>query len=297
MSLCKIKSIQKIEPEARYDLEIEDNHNFYANGILVHNCRMVAKSDGLWSRQGKPIVSCPHISDGLKPLFDKFPDLVIDGELYNHSLADDFNEIMSLAKQLKPTQKDLEASAKMVQYHVYDCYDPDHNDYGFFERSFNLCEKLQDTVPRNNIIVVVPTTCANSQSKLDELYGQYLENGYEGQIVRIDGTPYENKRTKNLLKRKEFQDAEFEISNIIEGEGNRAGGAGAIVFKMDNGHTFKAGIKGDIAYFKTLLTNASDYIGCQAKVKFFNWTPPDDLGISRPRFATTIQIYQGKRDD
>lgn len=34
----KIKNIEVIEEETVYDLEIKDNHNFFANGILVHNC-------------------------------------------------------------------------------------------------------------------------------------------------------------------------------------------------------------------------------------------------------------------
>lgn len=34
----KIKSIKKIKKENVYDLEIESNHNFFANGICVHNC-------------------------------------------------------------------------------------------------------------------------------------------------------------------------------------------------------------------------------------------------------------------
>lgn len=37
----KIKLIKKIENcGKKYDLEIEGNHNFFANGILVHNCSM-----------------------------------------------------------------------------------------------------------------------------------------------------------------------------------------------------------------------------------------------------------------
>ena len=43
---------------------------------------------------------------------------------------------------------------------------------------------------------------------------------------RISASAYENKRTKQLLKRKEFQDAEFKIVEIVEGIGNRAGMAG-----------------------------------------------------------------------
>ena len=33
-----IKSIKRSKPEDVYDLKVEKNHNFYANGVLVHNC-------------------------------------------------------------------------------------------------------------------------------------------------------------------------------------------------------------------------------------------------------------------
>ena len=56
--------------------------------------------------------------------------------------------------------------------------------------------------------------------ELDEYYDTYMEFGYEGQIVRVNG-PYENKRSKLLLKRKDFSDAEYLVIDINEGDGNR----------------------------------------------------------------------------
>jgi len=41
MKIAKIKSIKKISKiSKKYDLSIEDNHNYFASGILVHNCSM-----------------------------------------------------------------------------------------------------------------------------------------------------------------------------------------------------------------------------------------------------------------
>ena len=41
MKLCKIKSIKKIKNKSKkYDLRIADNHNYFANNILVHNCSL-----------------------------------------------------------------------------------------------------------------------------------------------------------------------------------------------------------------------------------------------------------------
>jgi hypothetical protein len=67
---------------------------------------------------------------------------------------------------------------------------------------------------------------------LDTWYEQWLEKGYEGQIIRIDG-PYEQKRTKLLLKRKEFVDSEFVVLDILEGVGNASGGAKVAWLQLD----------------------------------------------------------------
>ena len=45
MQEIKIKSIKKIKaPSLRYELEIADNHNFFCNNILKHNCKMEGQS-------------------------------------------------------------------------------------------------------------------------------------------------------------------------------------------------------------------------------------------------------------
>ena len=45
MQEIKIKSIKKIKtPSLRYELEITDNHNFFCNNILKHNCKMEGQS-------------------------------------------------------------------------------------------------------------------------------------------------------------------------------------------------------------------------------------------------------------
>ena len=58
--------------------------------------RCIANKSGLWTRANKPITSCPHIWEEIKPIFDKHPEFTFDGELYNHELKDDFNKITSL---------------------------------------------------------------------------------------------------------------------------------------------------------------------------------------------------------
>ena len=41
MKVCKIKKIRKIKNNSKkYDIQVKNNHNFFADNILVHNCTM-----------------------------------------------------------------------------------------------------------------------------------------------------------------------------------------------------------------------------------------------------------------
>ena len=46
---------------------------------------------------------------------------------------------------------------------------------------------------------------------IDKYHDAFLADGYEGSILRLDLGPYENKRSKQLLKKKDFIDEEFKI--------------------------------------------------------------------------------------
>jgi DNA ligase-1 len=233
--------------------------------------RSVSRADGMWSRGGKPISAAPHIFEVLKPLFDKYPGLVIDGELYNHELCDLLNQLLSLVKKQKPSSSELTESKKIVRYYVYDAAGlPGLNeDAGFGKRHEVLSKIINDL--GSEYIVFVDTEKVISEKQLDALYKQYLAEGYEGQMVRLDA-PYQNKRTSDLLKRKEFQDAEFPIVQIVEGIGNRSGMAGAVECRLPDGQTFRANIKGDRAFLRDLLRDKLDYTGKSATVKFFDYT-------------------------
>ena len=241
--------------------------------------RCIAKKDGLWSRKGKPFVAVPHIMQVLQGFFKDYPDAVLDGELYNHDLRSDFNKICSVVKKMKPDAADLTVSAGLIQYHIYDIWTPDS--HGFDVRTVMLRNLIISKEP----IVLVPTSLASSETELDQMYGVYLGFGYEGQIVRNQTGVYENKRSNNLLKRKEFKDGEFKILAVEEGLGNWAGVAKKVVLELPDGREFGAGIKGNREDALILLNDRDKYIGKMATVRYFTETPD---GI--PRFPVVYNM-------
>ncbi len=238
--------------------------------------RCIVTKDGMFSRNGKPILSAPHIKESLQSIFDENPDLILDGELYADKFANDFNKIVSLVKKTKPTDADLVESKKNIDYHIYDLPSVDDT---FRVRYSTLCSLR---LPKQ--CIVVKTHIVKSEDILMERYGEYVEAGYEGQMLRLD-SKYENKRSKSLLKHKSFIDEEYQILDIVEGEGNRSGTAGYMVFNTREGKTFKSNVKGTWDETAEMLRNKKELIGKQATIKYFNLTPD---GI--PRFPFVINI-------
>lgn len=244
--------------------------------------RCIAKRDGLWTRAGKPIVSVPHIFESLQPLFMQQPDLVLDGELYNHELKHDFNEIISLTRKTKPTEDDLVQSKEYIQYHVYDI--PSSKDV--YEHRL---EELRKTCGQVDYVHVVRTVICQKEG-VNNLHDCFLEEGYEGSIIRLN-KPYEQKRSKSLLKYKVFDDEEFTIVRIEEGQGNWAGFAKRVIFKNDGGKEVGGGIAGTQGFCKELLDTAEQYIGGQVTIQYCGRTP-DNV----PRFPVAKAFYKTKRD-
>lgn len=243
--------------------------------------RCIAKFDGLFTREGKPIPGADHIASMLAMLFRDMPDLILDGELYNHDLKDDFNTIVGLVRRAAPDEDQAQRARDLIQYHVYDL--PSHP--GVFSDRSRVLAGLLDNSVFKPCIKVVPTFTADSKAGADDLHGWCLTQGYEGSMFRLD-KPYEQKRSKTLLKRKEFIDEEFEVVRIEEGQGNWSGVAKRAVCRLKDGREFGAGIKGDKKRAAALLHEVHKV----ATIKFFAYTPD---GI--PRFPVAIKFHGNER--
>jgi DNA ligase-1 len=236
----------------------------------------------MFSRNGKPIISAPHILESLSEVFDNYPELILDGELYADKFANDFNKIVSLVKKTKPTDADLKESKKNIQYWIYDI--PSEH-YNFGERCYRLDVLFDNYLNKfEKHCVLVETDTCNNEDEVMELYGEYVDKGFEGQMLRLD-KKYENKRSKSLMKHKSFVDEEYTILDIVEGEGNRTGTAGYFVFETENGDRFKSNVKGTWEETAEMLKNKKKLIGKEATIKYFNLTP---AGI--PRFPYVVNI-------
>jgi DNA ligase-1 len=253
--------------------------------------RALVTKDGAFTRDYQTHYNVDHILKALAPIFQEFPGVVFDGELYNHDLKDDFNKITSIVRKQNVDEEKRAEAAKLIQYHVYDVAGSYAVEY-FSARNLFLFKTIfgERTMPS---IVPVVTHKALDQAELDGHYGAYLEQGYEGQMVRLD-QPYEvDKRSKTLLKRKEFITAEFPLARIEEGQGNWAGYAKRVVFTLPDGRECGAGIRGTQSRAAELLKEWPNWSD-KRQVTIRHFTPTPD---GMPRFPVAVDFHPHGRLD
>jgi len=242
--------------------------------------RMTEHIDEAISRTGNPIMTAGHIVKELKDFFIKFPDVRLDGELYNHEFKEDFNSLMSIARQDKPSAEDLKIASEKLQFHVYDCYHYNNVTMPAIERKRWLKQNLTESA----VVKVVSYTIVKNQFELDLVKEKNLIDGYEGTITRSPDSVYENKRSRHLLKHKDFITEEFKVQDIVVGKGNRSGIAGTIEVMVGN-VLVGCGIRGSYEFCEKLLRNKEQYIDKLATIRHFGITPDGSL-----RFPVCIDI-------
>ena len=272
-----------------------DGTTYYVQPKL-DGIRCIARADGLWTRTGEGIVAVPHIFDALQPLFEDYPDAVIDGELYNHKFHDDFNAISSLVRKKTLTKEQLAETFEKMQYHIYDGGLDEDLELPFAVRFEFLEDYLTNELGvysfKPQCLFPVDTYAVADKEELDSLYAEFMEGGYEGQIIRRnDG--YQNTRSWSLVKRKEFDTAEFKLDRIEEGKGTWSGLAKKAFILLEDGREQGCGIKGNRDFAKKLLEEADEYAGGDVTVRFFGRTPDE----GKLRFPVGIDFNKGARRD
>ena len=237
-----------------------------------------------YSRTGKPWLNIDHILQDLKPSFDLNQDMILDGELYNHDLRDDFEKIISLVRKQKPTAADRAESKQLVQFHCYD----------YANGSENYSTRMNNLVTSDfysYYVKYVPTYLVNKHEEaLDLHHNAFLPDGYEGSILRLDG-PYQCKRSYNLQKFKDFHDAEATIVGYEAGKGKREGTLGKFFMMDDEGVRFGCPPGKGFTYkdLADIQNNIHDYIGETATFTYFERTK---AGSYRHPFYKCIRNYE-----
>jgi DNA ligase-1 len=240
---------------------------------------MSEKLDGvraIWDHANKKLMSRSLIEIHAPKWFTKdFPDMALDGELWiDRGL---FNKVNGISRKHVP----IDAEWSLVKYCVFDVM----NESLDYETRMNQCileiEKLHSEGLAKHL-VVVQTRTLNTLNDLQEFKTEVLSQGAEGLMIRNPKSMYEKKRSKELLKYKEFKDAEAEVLRYEGGKNRNEGLVGALVVRdLLSNKVFEIG------------TGLTDHdrrnpppVGSIIKYKYF-----EDTDVSR-RFTSFIGLRE-----
>ncbi len=238
-----------------------------------------------YSRTGKEFKNVNHITNALKPFFFKNPDVTLDGELYNHELKRDFEKIISLVRKQKPTADDRLEAKQLVQFHCYDYVSaPVYDSYK------TRMQQLVTSDIYDAQIKYVPAKLVDSYNYARDIHATFLSEGYEGSIIRLDGL-YKHGRSYDLMKFKDFSDAEATIVGYELGKGKRTGTVGKFLMMDDEGVEFGCPPGKGYSYkdLANMLLNINDYIGQRATFTYFQRT---QAGSYRHPLFKCIRNYE-----
>ena len=235
-----------------------------------------------YSRTGKEWKNIDHILEQLKPFFAKYPDVILDGELYNHDLRDNFEKIISLVRKTKPTDEDRLEASKKTQFHCYDIID---EKLPFDQRNHFINQSL---MLLGNSIYIVDTDMVFREDDARVYHARNLDKGYEGSIVRTNDT-YQCKRSHNLRKFKDFQDSEAKIVDWVEGKGKRIGTIGKFVAVDVDGNEFGMPVMDKFEYLQNNFKEMQGWVG---KIATFTYFERTKAGSYRHPLFKAIRDYE-----
>lgn len=192
--------------------------------------------------------------------------MCLDGELYVHDTQFVFEQYGVLRKQKCVSSQDSE-NLNLIKYHVYDTIDT--------EQPFSERVKQLETLAGRANIEIVPTFVCTSKEDIDTYHAKFIEEGYEGSMIRNAHGRYVCKyRSYDLLKKKDFDDNEFKIVDFTSEKDTSGSNQPLIVWICETleGRRFSVQSKGTKAERQKLYKTATEYIGHMLWVQHFGLT-------------------------
>ena len=234
------------------------------------------------TRQGKEYKGLDHIIENLHTL--GLENYFVDGELIyknKEGLSDSeaFQKGTGIAMRKDNDKSDL----KLVIFDVFPLEEfwSGKSKESYSKRKQALLE-IENNIRLLNVLENVEAVqmCyeGTDQSEIWKWLDYAEENDWEGIMLNLD-TPYECKRTKNLIKVKKFMSCDIKCTGVEEGSGRNKGTLGALVCdykgnKVNVGSGFSDGDR------KRIWQHPEDVIGKIITVKYKEETKNKDGGLS-----------------
>ena len=305
--LVKISAIEELtDTFDRYDLEIENVSNFFADNVLVHNCRMLTildienKTVTQYSRDGRQNDRFEIIATSLTKLLPKLKQsIVLDGEMVSRSFQ-------TLMKQVNRKEDVDTSDAKLALFDIIPL-----NDFIAGECKLTQTQRhevLTGFMPLlaehcGDRVYVIPKMAVNldtpeGQKQFKEFNNETIAAGFEGVMLKNPQAPYKTKRTDDWLKLKPFITVDVEVVGVESGKAdskfkNTLGGL--VCRGTDQGKLIEVTVGGGFSeeLRDEIWKNQDKVIGRIVEVKGDVLTKSQDSDSWSLRFP----VFVGFRDD
>ena len=247
----------------------EDRQKYISEPFYVQpkldGVRLLVSKDGGISRTGKIIPGTEILGEGLEE------GQYVDGEAFDPNL--NFEELTSTFK----------TAPLKLKFYVFDFFDLKKCPMTFEER-WDVVKSLS-----NPHYEYVETFSVKKHTDMNGFHKMFMQQGYEGTMIRDKDSMYEvGQRSNYLLKHKDFQTEEYEITGAKTGHGRDAD-AVVWVCKTQDGQQFNVRPEGTIIQREEDYKNHKKYIGKMLTVRFQNLTA---IGVPRFPVGVVIRDYE-----
>ncbi len=247
----------------------------------LNGTRAAFIGDRIMTRQGKEYIGLDHIINDLIGM--GLSDMFLDGELlYKNEEGLSDSEAFQKGTGIAMSKDKDKSQLKLVVFDIFPLEEfwtgKSKDTYEKRSKGLNLLSLYIDDHGIQNVEVVPRFYSGTNHTEIWRWLDIAEEEDYEGIMINLD-TPYECKRTKNLIKVKKFHSADLLCTGIEEGSGRNKGTLGALVCDY-KGFPVNVGSGFTDEQRKYYWQNPDEVVGHIISVKYKEETKNKDGGIS-----------------
>ena len=299
-----------------FGVQLAHPYHKYADSVTGKMFCLTQKLDGhrsvfiykdgqgqFFTRKGLPISGLEEQAKEATEVIKTYGrDMVLDGELLLFN-RDDL-PTKDLFRATSRVLRSETANKTGILFNVFDAlptfeFEQGKSTQTFLERKHGLENALESALNASendikHIKLVHNLYVGNDIAMIKELQDKYVKpNDWEGLMLNIADGYYQTKRTKDLLKIKEFFDADVVVKDVFEGEGKLKGTLGGIIVDY-KGYDVRVGTGFDDASRNYYWNNQDEIIGKVTTVQYFEETNNQNDDSISLRFPVFITVRQDK---
>ena len=304
---CDKRTVNKVIPNLIFEwkvqlrspqdkLKLKNGEKFFLSQKL-NGIRCSYKDGKLMSRQGKEFVGLNHILKDIDDL--NLENYFIDGELIRNNIDNiDDNENFRLTASIVNSDAVEKPEIQLVIFDMFPVEtiagDKSTEKYSVRKQRMLDMKKIFDQKHITSMDVVEMLYEGTDDSEIMKWLEYAESQGWEGCMLNKN-TPYEFKRTTNLIKIKKFHSCDLVITGYVEGQGKYEGVLGSLVVDY-KGNRLEIGSGFSDAERKEFWQNREDMIGRVMQIKYKDVSKNSKTGLESLQFATYECIRTDKTE-